>query len=106
MFSRRAGSVGECWTETAAKSATVPGSSINLAGFKRSTVISLVLPLMSRVVLVEAAENPEGTIVRMRKWRFMALTPHIHMGGLMDIRRQINSMTAVPSCRNKLEVLR
>ena len=56
-------------------------------------------------MLVEAVENPEGTIVRVRKWSFMAVMPHIYVGGLMEIRRQINSMTAMPSCKNKLEVL-
>ena len=56
-------------------------------------------------VLVEAAENPEETIVRVCKWRFMAVTLHMYVGGCMEIRRQINSVPAVPSCRNKLEVL-
>ena len=56
-------------------------------------------------VLVKAADNPEETIVRACKWSFMAVMLHMHVGGCMEIRRQINSLKAVPSCRNKLEVL-
>ena len=83
-----------------------PGSKFSLARFKRSTVISFVLPLMSsHNVLVKMTENPEGTIIRERKWRFVAVTLHIYVGGHMEIRREINSMMAMPSHRNKLEVL-
>ena len=53
-------------------------------------------------VLVETAENPEGAIVKARKWRFVAVAPDIHAGGRMEIRRRINSATAVPTRRNKL----
>ena len=56
-------------------------------------------------VLVEMAENLEGTIVGVCKWRLVTVTPHIHAGGRMEIRREINGMTAMPSHRNKLEVL-
>jgi len=56
-------------------------------------------------VLVKTAENLEGTIVGARKWRLVAVTLHIHVGGRMEIRREINGMTAMPSRRNKLEVL-
>ena len=110
MFSRGAGSVGECGAETAAGSSTVPGFPISLAGFKPSTVsdiFGLAIDVQGKV-LVETVENPEGTIVRVRKWRFVAVTSHIHVGGRTDleIRREVNSTTAMPSRRNKLEVLR
>ena len=67
-------------------------------------LFGLAIDVQSKV-LVEAAENPEGTIVRARKWRFMAVMLHIHVDGSLEIRREINSMTTVPSCRNELEVL-
>jgi len=55
--------------------------------------------------LVETAENLEGSIVRARKWRLVTVTRHIHVGSRIEIRREINGMTAMPSRRNKLEVL-
>lgn len=52
-------------------------------------------------MLVETLKNPEGTIIGAHKWRFLAVTPHIHMGGCMEIRREIKSMTALTSFRKK-----
>ena len=60
----------------------------------------LTIDVQSKV-LVEPAKKPEGTIIRAHKWRFMAVMPHIHVGSHM----QINSMMAMPSRKNKLEVL-
>ena len=58
--------------------------------------------MISRVKrFVETSENPEGAIVRARKWRFVAVTLHIHVGGLMEIGREINSTTAVSTRRDK-----
>ena len=53
-------------------------------------------------MLVETSENPEGTIVKARKYRFVAVTPHIHVGSRVEIRRKITSTTAVLTRRNKL----
>jgi len=64
----------------------------------------LVIDVQGKV-LFETAENLEGTIVGARKWRLVTVTPHMHVGGRMKIRREINGMTAMPSRRNKLEVL-
>ena len=46
-------------------------------------------------MLVETAENLEGTIVEACKWRLVAVTSHIHVGGRVEIRREINGMTAM-----------